>query len=571
MLKFLKAFMILSVILTLCVAPVNALDNLNGLTFCIDPGHGGTDPGAAGVNGLRECDVVLQLSKLVKSKLEARGAIVELTREDNSTLGLTTRTNLANSLKADRLISIHLNAFNKTSNYTLMAVYLTATATSKSTHIASFIATDIHTEIGLGYASSNFTPAISGVKKENFHMVRESAMPAVLTESSFIDNAAEEVKLRDPKYVEKVAGIIAAGVLKHYNVPVTAPVQTGDITITLQNVKTNAPVALALVKVTEKSGNAIEKSTDNSGAIIFTGLKTGDITIAIEHKDYINVSKTFTIAAGKNAVSYSIEPKKLNTLVGIISDAANSNRLINAKCTLAAAGKILQSVYSSSTGVYKFIDLSDNTYDVLAEFDGYTPVTQSAEVTGGTEKWNSIKLMLKPKDQASLSGKVLNALTNLGIANVTVNLYNGTTLIATVKTDANGLYTFSKLNAGSFKIQYKPAKPYGTKTVSNIAVAQNETKVYTDVKLTSPDMPGSINGYVYRLKSGKKVAVMNETVEIQQSGKTITTLQTGWGATAGQFRADNLKAGKYDIKVCGKTVTSTVSAAKEVNPSIKVE
>jgi len=561
---------IIAVLSLLISQPAIARDNLSGLIFCIDPGHGGTDPGATGQNGLKEADVVLELAKLVKNKLVSRGATVELTRADNSTVALTSRTNFANALKADRLISIHLNAFNKSSNYTLMTVYLTALPTSASTQIAAFIATDIHNEIGLGYASSNFEPAIAGVRKENFHMLRESSMPAVLTESSFIDNAAEEVKLRDPAYREKVAQIIYAGVCKHYGVPLTETPQKGNLNITLYNKADNSPVSNATVKITQKDGAIVSAVSAANGLAAFSNLLAGALTINVSHNAYLPFQQTFELSANQTSnLPILLEQPKTNSLIGLITDAVTGNRLANAKCSLFADGVKIGETYSSSTGVYKFSNLADNTYSVTAELQGYRTTSQSATATGGIEKWNSIKLEPAPREQAVISGQVTNAITAAGIENVKVTLYIGSTIKEYKYTDANGAYSFNNLAAGVYKLNFKPAKPYSSKTVSNINLAENQQLV-KNVALTSPDMPGTLTGFVYKYISSKKVAVINENVEIRKDGNLIATLQTGWGASAGMFSISNLTPGSYTVTILGTTKTVKISPAGTANLNIRL-
>ena len=116
----LKKILLVMVLIMAIALNAFALDDLSNILVVIDPGHGGDQPGAIGPTGLKEADAVLTISKKVRDKLTARGARVELTRSTDQTLTLTARTNFANSLKADRLISIHLNDFNGQSNYTLM-------------------------------------------------------------------------------------------------------------------------------------------------------------------------------------------------------------------------------------------------------------------------------------------------------------------------------------------------------------------------------------------------------------------------------------------------------------------
>ena len=81
--------------------------------ICIDPGHGGTDPGAMGQNGTKEKDVVLQISLLVKAALERNNIDVVMTRTADVTTGklvIADRCKIANDANVDYLVSIHANA-----------------------------------------------------------------------------------------------------------------------------------------------------------------------------------------------------------------------------------------------------------------------------------------------------------------------------------------------------------------------------------------------------------------------------------------------------------------------------
>ena len=76
----------------------------------IDPGHGGPDPGAIGIGGIRETDVVLEVSKVVKNLLSEKGVKVILTRKNEVDLDLPPRVTFANNTYADIFVSIHANA-----------------------------------------------------------------------------------------------------------------------------------------------------------------------------------------------------------------------------------------------------------------------------------------------------------------------------------------------------------------------------------------------------------------------------------------------------------------------------
>lgn len=79
-------------------------------TIVLDPGHGGKDPGATGVNGLQEKDVVLDVARKLKKKLQAAGYQVRLTRESDSFVELPERPAMASRWEGDLFISLHCNA-----------------------------------------------------------------------------------------------------------------------------------------------------------------------------------------------------------------------------------------------------------------------------------------------------------------------------------------------------------------------------------------------------------------------------------------------------------------------------
>ena len=82
----------------------------NKFYVVIDPGHGGPDSGSIGIGGLRETDVVLDVSKRVKKLLSEKGVMVKLTRNNEIDLDLPPRVSIANKTDADIFVSIHANA-----------------------------------------------------------------------------------------------------------------------------------------------------------------------------------------------------------------------------------------------------------------------------------------------------------------------------------------------------------------------------------------------------------------------------------------------------------------------------
>ncbi|MBS4191731.1 N-acetylmuramoyl-L-alanine amidase [Bacillus sp. FJAT-49705] len=169
----------------------------------IDPGHGGTDPGAVG-NGLQEKNLTLQISKRIRDLLAVYENVqVKLSRETDQTLSLNQRTNMANAWCADFLLSVHINAGGGT-GYEDYIYPGTGGATAAHQNA-------IHSEI-----MKMIDLCDRGKKQANFHMLRESNMPALLTECGFIDNANDAAKLKQTTYIEKNALGHANGIVKAF-------------------------------------------------------------------------------------------------------------------------------------------------------------------------------------------------------------------------------------------------------------------------------------------------------------------------------------------------------------------
>lgn len=175
----------------------------------IDPGHGGTDPGAVG-NGLQEKNLTLQISKRIRDMLlEYENTQVSLTREGDQTLSLNQRTDMANEWGADFILSIHINASGGTGYEDYR--YNKLSPSSPTGKIQSHIHAGVMEEI------SKFGVRDRGAKAANFHMLRESNMPAVLSENLFIDTTADANLLKQPEFIEALARGHVNGLVKAFS------------------------------------------------------------------------------------------------------------------------------------------------------------------------------------------------------------------------------------------------------------------------------------------------------------------------------------------------------------------
>jgi N-acetylmuramoyl-L-alanine amidase len=182
----------------------------------IDPGHGGSDPGAVG-NGLQEKNVTLSIANRIRDILsnEYQNVEVRMSRTGDQTVSLQQRTNNANAWGADFYLSVHINAGGGTG----YEDYIHDALSSRSR--TADIQRIIHPEI---VKLNNMTDR--GAKKANFHVIRESTMDALLTENGFIDNSNDAAKMKDPNWIENVARGHVNGIAKAFSLQKTGTTST---------------------------------------------------------------------------------------------------------------------------------------------------------------------------------------------------------------------------------------------------------------------------------------------------------------------------------------------------------
>jgi len=214
------------------------------LVVAIDPGHGGQDPGAIGLNGKREKDVTLAIGRELARQINATpGLKAYMTRDSDVFIPLNRRAQLARAQKADIFVSIHADAAENRSaagasvyvlslkgassqrarwladkenasdliggvpvskNNMLASVLLDLT---QSGHMKASEDAAAHVLDSLGKVGS-----ARRVERANFAVLRTSDMPAMLVETAYISNPEEERRLTDPAYQRKVAAAVLEGV-----------------------------------------------------------------------------------------------------------------------------------------------------------------------------------------------------------------------------------------------------------------------------------------------------------------------------------------------------------------------
>ncbi len=212
----------------------------------IDPGHGGRDPGAIGVDGIAEKDIVLAVARKLAFKLKKEmGIEVVLTRADDSFVDLKDRTAMANAEQADLFISLHVNASPNPAARGLETYYLDNTTDEAANRMAArensvarssvtdiqFILSDmiqnlkledsitlahrlqssVVSEVGRRYGEVRDL----GVKKALFYVLVGARMPSVLVEMFFVTHRSEGRALAREAYQDAIVDALLEGIKKY--------------------------------------------------------------------------------------------------------------------------------------------------------------------------------------------------------------------------------------------------------------------------------------------------------------------------------------------------------------------
>lgn len=221
----------------------------------LDAGHGGSDPGSISRNKVQEKTLTLDIAQRVKKLIEEQiGCRVVMTRDQDTFIPLEERTAVANTLKADLFVSIHINSARSSSLYGTETYFLNFTTDPRATEVAARenamstknigelqtlvqkITMNSKIEESREFAAimqKNLITKMTkynskaknlGVKQAPFYVLIGAQMPAILVEANFLSNTNEEKLLRSSTYRAHFAEAVLAGLtdyIKTFNKPVT--------------------------------------------------------------------------------------------------------------------------------------------------------------------------------------------------------------------------------------------------------------------------------------------------------------------------------------------------------------
>ena len=388
---------IVSIVLTLCLilaaTAVFPMGNLsitadaaynysggtrNSATFILDPGHGGSDPGACSL-GREEAADVLDLSIRVAKLIDASGSSCSLTRVTDATQSLATKVSIANSGSFTYFLSIHRNAGGGRGVETYY--YSGLSASSTGAKLATSVQNSV---IGTGLWTNR------GVKTASFYVIKNTSMAAALVEMGFIDTASDNTIFVNN--INTHAKAIANGLLAMVGKSVSEPKTVVAPSISAASVVAhNATLSVSWGAVTNATSYKYsvttyegEPSATSAKTVVGTTSTTGtSFTVPAQSSGkYMKVQVTAvgpnnSASATKTVLMgpYEAYPKTVQYIP--VADINGSTAVSNSTIWTSSKGSTFSAVYWRA---FLCSPNSDGTYTVNTIYEYNT--SKSATVSG---------------------------------------------------------------------------------------------------------------------------------------------------------------------------------------------
>lgn len=184
--------------------------SIQGALIMLDPGHGGEDAGASDMTGtVLEKNINLNTALALKAKLEAMGATVMMSRNDDVFLDLSDISAQSNEQKVDAFISIHYNALDDTSIRGTETYYYHGFDYAFAKSVNDALST---------YTLANGEPLVNnGIIFGDYQVLRQNNRQAILIELGYLTNKEDAQLVNTTEYQEAIAQKVAEGVRNYFN------------------------------------------------------------------------------------------------------------------------------------------------------------------------------------------------------------------------------------------------------------------------------------------------------------------------------------------------------------------
>ncbi|MCD4656863.1 MAG: N-acetylmuramoyl-L-alanine amidase, partial [Planctomycetes bacterium] len=198
--------------------PVNSLLKCNKIKsnyrIMLDPGHGGKDPGGSG-NGIREKDIVLTISRKLKTLLQSNGFKVYTTRSTDVYLSLSQRVAMSRKVNASLMLSIHANTIpNKPHIRGTLTIYPKSSTSSRNTWLSKVLAESVE-----GCFKANKIFASRGTVRDyrGLYILRKASVPTALTEIGFMTNKQDAALMKQAEHQKRIVTELYNGIVTYLN------------------------------------------------------------------------------------------------------------------------------------------------------------------------------------------------------------------------------------------------------------------------------------------------------------------------------------------------------------------
>lgn len=175
---------------------------------CIDPGHGGKDPGAVSRWGLQEKEAVLSTAVMLATELRGRGFEVVMTRDDDTFIELNDRPAIAARQRADLFVAVHANSI-RDSSFQGIEIFYPETQEGGGVGVRRQ-SVELAEAMRQGFAGAGLT--VRKLQARDLRVLKLAEMPAVLVEIGYLTNRDEERDLRSRAHRQRLARAMAGGI-----------------------------------------------------------------------------------------------------------------------------------------------------------------------------------------------------------------------------------------------------------------------------------------------------------------------------------------------------------------------
>ena len=234
---------------------------------------------------------------------------------------------------------------------------------------------------------------------------------------------------------------------------------------------------------------------------------------------------------------------------GKITDSSSATPIENIKVMLL--GSFPQETRTDAKGNYQFLNVPSGKYEVQVEPPfGYAGASKNPLPVNVVS--SDIKAHFSLGIPGNIKGRIIDANTNLPIANANIDVMRGTNIIASAMTDDNGMYIISKLTPQPYIIRVRA--PYFQSSLQLGIPLANET-VTIDFALEYP--PGSITGKIIDVSTGQPID--NVTIDILENGIIVESVQSN---EDGSYILSEVTPANYQMRIAMngfQTITQDIS------------